>query len=215
MYLWKVAEKINRYTAGNNKKMQNLRFFSFSSNLSEPVKGRATNNMAEIQAVTRGVEIACDNGIRKLRIHTDSEFLIKCITQWMPGWKRRGWRTASGNPVVNRAELQAMETALGHLFDVDWVRSMILSIRINNKSRKLKKIWKKVFPGLSQRATRSIKLFCYSRSMSEAIKEFTATKWPTSWPAKAPNDIAINREPKNPQGFELRWELDSEQRHAK
>ncbi|XP_043273298.1 ribonuclease H1-like [Venturia canescens] len=88
-------------------------------NISAPVEGRATNNMAEIQAVTRAAEVARENGITKLRVHTDSEFLIKSATQWMPGWKSRGWKTASGAPVINRAELQEMESALKPL-KVEW-----------------------------------------------------------------------------------------------
>jgi len=88
-------------------------------NISEPVVGRATNNMAEIQAVTRAAETAVKAGMTKIRVNTDSKFLIDCITKWMPGWKRRGWLTAEKKPVINKQELQEMESALRPLV-VQW-----------------------------------------------------------------------------------------------
>lgn len=54
-------------------------------NTSEPVSGRHTNNSGEIQAATRAMKQAADNGIQKLTINTDSKFLIKSGTEWMPG----------------------------------------------------------------------------------------------------------------------------------
>ncbi|XP_044015361.1 ribonuclease H1-like [Aphidius gifuensis] len=82
------------------------------ANISKPVKGRATNNNAEIQAVTEAVKIAKNHGLKKIRINTDSEFLINCSTKWMAGWKRKGWKTSSGHAVINREELEEMDKAL-------------------------------------------------------------------------------------------------------
>ncbi|XP_015111619.1 ribonuclease H1 isoform X2 [Diachasma alloeum] len=84
-------------------------------NVAKPVVGRATNNNAEIQAVTEAALISKKHGISKIRINTDSQFLISCLTQWMPGWKRRGWKTSSNQPVINKEELMAMEKALAGL----------------------------------------------------------------------------------------------------
>ncbi|XP_077274038.1 ribonuclease H1 isoform X2 [Temnothorax americanus] len=84
-------------------------------NVSEPVEGRATNNMAEIQAVTVAARQAKKAGIKKLKINTDSKFLISCITKWMPIWKRRGWKTVQGKPVINKTELLEMEKELNSL----------------------------------------------------------------------------------------------------
>ena len=41
--------------------------------------------------------------------------LISCITQWMPKWKRNGWMTSSGKPVINKSELLEMENAIAPL----------------------------------------------------------------------------------------------------
>ncbi|KAG5312171.1 RNH1 Ribonuclease, partial [Acromyrmex insinuator] len=84
-------------------------------NISEPVNGRPTNNMAEIQAVTVAVRQAKKAGIKKLKINTDSKFLISCITQWMPAWKRREWKTVDNKPVINKTELLEMEKELENL----------------------------------------------------------------------------------------------------
>ncbi|XP_029662753.1 ribonuclease H1-like isoform X3 [Formica exsecta] len=84
-------------------------------NVSRPVEGRPTNNMAEIQAVTVAARQAKKAGIKKLKINTDSKFLISCIMQWMPGWKKRGWRTVDNKPVINKTELLEMEKELKSL----------------------------------------------------------------------------------------------------
>jgi len=76
--------------------------------------------MAEIQAVTVAARQAKKVGIKKLKINTDSKFLISCITQWMPAWKRRGWKTVENKPVINKKELLEMEEELKSL-TVAWV----------------------------------------------------------------------------------------------
>ncbi|XP_076654674.1 ribonuclease H1 isoform X2 [Halictus rubicundus] len=88
-------------------------------NVSAPVVGRQTNNNAEIQAVTMAARKAKEAGVTKLKIITDSQFLIKCINQWMPKWKRNGWKTAENKPVINKVELLEMEEALKSL-NIAW-----------------------------------------------------------------------------------------------
>lgn len=56
-----------------------------SLNVCEPVSGRPTNNCGEIQAATQAIKQALDNGVTKLAINTDSQFLINSVTKWMPG----------------------------------------------------------------------------------------------------------------------------------
>ena len=73
-----------------------------------------TNQTMEVCAVA-----ACLRAIAALptppgaaRVHSDSEYVIKSLTQWMRGWMRNGWRTAFGKPVKNRDELEAAWAAL-------------------------------------------------------------------------------------------------------
>ena len=50
-------------------------------------------------------------GIRKLKVHTDSEFVVNCMTRWYPSWRRNGWRTSRG-PVVNRYQIEDLLGAM-------------------------------------------------------------------------------------------------------
>jgi ribonuclease HI len=68
-----------------------------------------TNNRMELQAAIAALEYFQDHkdihpdprgGL--LGLHTDSEYVIKGITQWIKGWKRKGWKTAQGKPVLNQ-----------------------------------------------------------------------------------------------------------------
>ncbi|XP_068968714.1 ribonuclease H1 [Bombus flavifrons] len=88
-------------------------------NVSEAVVGRATNNNAEIMAVTVAARQARKAGIKNLKINTDSQFLINCIKYWIHSWKKKGWVTSNNTPVINKDELIEMEKALQPL-NVVW-----------------------------------------------------------------------------------------------
>jgi len=70
-------------------------------NISEPLRGeRQTNQRAELTAVARALDhIAID---RSVLIHTDSNYSIKCLTEWFHNWEKNNWRSSSGKPVENR-----------------------------------------------------------------------------------------------------------------
>lgn len=53
-----------------------------------------------------------------MEIRTDSEFMIKSITEWMDGWKLKGWRTSAKEPVKNAEDFQRLD---GLLQDVEVV----------------------------------------------------------------------------------------------
>ncbi|MEY9988852.1 ribonuclease HI [Streptomyces sp. V4I8] len=62
--------------------------------------GRATNNVAELTALER-LLTATDPGVA-LEIRMDSQYAMKAVTTWLPGWKRNGWKTSAGKPVANQ-----------------------------------------------------------------------------------------------------------------
>ncbi|MFJ3307123.1 ribonuclease H [Streptomyces sp. NPDC086549] len=62
--------------------------------------GRATNNVAELTALER-LLAATDPGV-PLEIRMDSQYAMKAVTTWLPGWKRNGWKTSAGKPVANQ-----------------------------------------------------------------------------------------------------------------
>ena len=61
---------------------------------------QTTNNRMELQAAIEGLRTA-PSGVA-VTLVTDSEYLRKGITEWIRGWKKRGWRTASNKPVENQ-----------------------------------------------------------------------------------------------------------------
>jgi len=76
-----------------------------------------TNNRMELTAVIEALaslKRTCD-----VAIYTDSEYVRKGITEWIHGWKKRGWTTADKKPVKN-AELWKRLEALAQLHQVQW-----------------------------------------------------------------------------------------------
>ena len=69
-----------------------------------------TNQIAELTAVLEAV--IAHPGPEPLRIEADSQYAIKCSSEWVHGWRRKGWRTASGGPVQNLALIQAIDRAI-------------------------------------------------------------------------------------------------------
>ena len=59
-----------------------------------------TNNRMELTAVIRALE-ALKRPVQA-RVYTDSEYVRRGISEWLPGWKARGWRTAERKPVKNQ-----------------------------------------------------------------------------------------------------------------
>lgn len=70
-----------------------------------------TNNRMEMTAVLRALD-----AVRALPgtavVHTDSTYVIGGITGWIKGWKRRGWKTAAGEPVKNEDLWRALDAAV-------------------------------------------------------------------------------------------------------
>jgi ribonuclease HI len=59
-----------------------------------------TNNKMEMTAAIRALE-AVPQGL-PIVIHSDSQYVIKGATEWLRGWKAKGWRKADGKPVLNQ-----------------------------------------------------------------------------------------------------------------
>ncbi|PAA58718.1 hypothetical protein BOX15_Mlig024557g4, partial [Macrostomum lignano] len=81
-------------------------------NVAERHPGRQTNNAAEIAAAKRAVEIAEREGVEALEVRTDSQFLISCLTAWLPKWRRNGWRLSDGGTVRVRQEIESLADLL-------------------------------------------------------------------------------------------------------
>ena len=72
--------------------------------------GTATNNVAELTALER-LLTATDPEV-PLEIRMDSQYAMKAVTTWLPGWKRNGWKTSGGKPVANQELVVSIDALL-------------------------------------------------------------------------------------------------------
>lgn len=80
-----------------------------------------TNNRMELTAAIRGLE-ALRRPCR-VTLTTDSKYVMDGVTQWLPQWKRRGWRTADRKPVKNEDLWRHLdELCARHEVTWRWVR---------------------------------------------------------------------------------------------
>lgn len=80
-----------------------------------------TNNRMELTAAIRALEALTRPC--QVELHTDSQYVRQGITEWLPGWKARGWRTASKAPVKNDDLWKALDAArLRHEVTWRWVK---------------------------------------------------------------------------------------------
>ena len=75
-----------------------------------------TNNRMELTAAIRALEHFAEGA--QIEMRCDSQYVVKSVTEWMRGWKARGWRTATG-PVKNIDLMQRLDT-LAAVRDVRW-----------------------------------------------------------------------------------------------
>jgi ribonuclease HI len=84
-------------------------------------EAETTNNRMELMAAIQGLE-ALTRPCR-VDLYTDSQYVMKGITEWLPGWKARGWRTAARKPVMNVDLWQRLDAARErHEVRWHWVR---------------------------------------------------------------------------------------------
>jgi ribonuclease HI len=80
-----------------------------------------TNNRMELTAVIELLQ-----GLKAphaLTIHTDSQYVLKGFTEWLPGWRRKGWKNSQGKPVENRDLWEALiVAAASHKLKWVWVK---------------------------------------------------------------------------------------------
>lgn len=82
-----------------------------------------TNNRMELMAVIQALE-----ALKRpcaVTLYLDSQYVLKGITEWLPGWKAKGWKTAAKQPVKNAELWKRLDDLLlqgGHVVDWRWVR---------------------------------------------------------------------------------------------
>lgn len=82
-----------------------------------------TNNRMELMAVIQALQ-----ALKRpcaVTLHVDSLYVLKGMTEWLPGWKAKGWKTAARQPVKNAELWQALDELVnhaGHAIEWRWVR---------------------------------------------------------------------------------------------
>ncbi|MBI3095529.1 MAG: ribonuclease HI [Rhodocyclales bacterium] len=84
-------------------------------------EGLTTNNRMEMMAVIEALRAL--KGPVQARVHTDSQYVQKGISEWIHGWKRRGWKTAAKEPVKNEDLWRELDRlAAQHKIEWIWVK---------------------------------------------------------------------------------------------
>ena len=80
-----------------------------------------TNNRMELTAAIKALEfiLAKEVSTEHIELTSDSKYVVNGITQWVPGWKNKGWITSTDEPVVNRDLWERLDE-LNAKLDVSW-----------------------------------------------------------------------------------------------
>ena len=80
-----------------------------------------TNNRMELRAVLEALHGLPDG--EAVDVVSDSRYVVDALSRWIHGWRRKGWRTASGEPVLNRDLIEALDVRARELaVRYSWVR---------------------------------------------------------------------------------------------
>ena len=84
-------------------------------------EAETTNNRMEMMAVIKALGALKKRS--KVALYTDSKYVMQGITEWIEGWKARGWKTAAKKPVKNVDLWQAIDEAVAaHDVAFHWVK---------------------------------------------------------------------------------------------
>jgi ribonuclease HI len=80
-----------------------------------------TNNRMEMMAVIMALEALKQKS--RVDLYTDSKYVMQGITEWMDGWKARGWKTADKKPVKNQDLWERIDQAVSkHAVTFHWIK---------------------------------------------------------------------------------------------
>lgn len=77
-----------------------------------------TNNRMELMAAIKALEALTKPC--KVKLSTDSKYVLQGITEWMDNWKKKGWKTASKKPVKNEDLWRRLDAAV-EKHDIEWI----------------------------------------------------------------------------------------------
>jgi ribonuclease HI len=84
-------------------------------------EAQTTNNRMEMMAVIMALDALKEPC--RVEIYTDSKYVMDGVTQWLAGWKARGWKTADKKPVKNQDLWERIDSLVaGHRVTFHWVK---------------------------------------------------------------------------------------------
>ncbi len=106
----------------------------------------ATNNQMELKAVL--FALSYFKIPKKIKIYSDSEYVIKGITEWLPLWKKRGFKTKDGKPIKNRELWEEIEKWINFHREVIFEKvpahsGILLNEKADRIAKKSAEKWKK------------------------------------------------------------------------
>ncbi|XP_015114398.1 ribonuclease H1-like [Diachasma alloeum] len=109
------------------------------------VAERITNITAETAAAIEACKLCFRHDIRRVKIFTDSKYLISYMTEHLPKWKGNGWLNAKAKPVVNQKLLKELDTLM-HQLEVKFEYTPgHQGVHGNEKADELAKIGSKIY----------------------------------------------------------------------
>lgn len=86
-------------------------------------EAHSTNNRMELFAAIQALRVFHQSGqTEPVSLYTDSEYVKNGITKWIKGWKKKGWKTSQGKPVLNQDLWQTLDELNSPLVDWKYVR---------------------------------------------------------------------------------------------
>ena len=83
-----------------------------------------TNNRMELRAVLHALEGLPDAAT--IEVTSDSRYVVDAMSKWIYGWRKRGWKTAEGSPVLNRDLIEAIDVQARRLkIRYTWVKGHV------------------------------------------------------------------------------------------
>ena len=80
-----------------------------------------TNNRMELMAAIQALETLKEPC--RVTLHTDSNYVLQGLTEWLPQWRKRGWKTRDKKPVKNQDLWQRLDAAVArHHVEWRWIR---------------------------------------------------------------------------------------------
>lgn len=75
-----------------------------------------TNNQMEMEAAYQALKyVETFSGLNSIEIFSDSKYLIQGVTEWISGWKKKGWKKSNGEDVLNQAFWLKLETQINRV----------------------------------------------------------------------------------------------------